>query len=319
MTGGALVAGERPTSLVLDSRATTAAVAIHAQDQLRWKRLEVTGGARVEILASSYTDHLAGMEGAGDAIVPIPGGGVVYHATDELALLAGVHRGFVPSAPSTSGDSRPESSLNYEAGARWRPAFGAAELIGFFSDYSNLKGTCTLSTGCSPDQLDDEFDGGRVHVWGAEAQLGVEAPLGDGLVAPITAAYTFTGSAFRTAFQSGFAGWDEVMEGDELPYTPRHQVAVAAAVVAPRWEVSTGASWRAAARDVPGQGEVAPEERIDALFTVDAAMHLRFDPKAELYLTCSNLMNEQVIVARRPYGVRPSAPRLFAIGYKARF
>ena len=73
-----------------------------------------------------------------------------------------------------------------------------------------------------------------------------------------------------------------------------------------------------ASRDLPGQGEIT-EGKVDDLLTLDAAMHLRFDELAELYLTCSNLLDEQVIVARRPYGVRPNAPRLFALGYKARF
>lgn len=319
MSGGSLVAADRPQALVLDSRAQTTALALHAQDRMRWNRLEVTAGARLEVIDSSYTDHMTGTRSDGSAVVPIPGGGVLYHATDELAFLAGIHRGFVPSAPSANGASSPESSLNVETGARWRSQVGTADLIGFFSDYSNLKGSCTLSSGCDPGQLEDEFDGGRVHVWGAEAQVSVDVPLGGELRAPVTAAYTLTRSAFRSSFESGFAGWGEVMEGDELPYTPRHQAALSAAVVAPRWEISAGASWRAAARDLPGQGEVAPEETIDALLTIDTAMHLRFDEKAELYLTCSNLLDEQVIVARRPYGVRPNAPRLFAVGYKARF
>ena len=37
-------------------------------------------------------------------------------------MLAGVHRGFVPVAPSAGAGVRPESSINYEAGARWRDA-----------------------------------------------------------------------------------------------------------------------------------------------------------------------------------------------------
>jgi len=319
MQSGGLVAGDRPRALVLDSRAATTAVALHAQDQVKWGRVEVTAGLRVELIAFDYADHMTGTVVDGQYAVPIPGGGVQVHVTDDLIALVGVHRGFVPSAPSAAGDTRPESSVNYEAGVKWRSARLTADLLGFASDYQNLKGTCTLSTGCDPDQLDDEFDGGRVHVWGAEAQLAAELALPDGLRAPITAAYTHTRSAFRSGFSSEFAGWGDVAEGDELPYLPRHQLAVEAAVSAPRWELSAGAQWRSAARDVPGQGELADVEAIDALLTFDMAMHLRFTALAELYLTCSNLLDEQVIVARRPYGVRPNAPRLFAVGYKARF
>jgi Fe(3+) dicitrate transport protein len=322
MASGALVPGDRPRTQVLDSRATTTALALYAQDQVRWGRVEVSAGARLELIEFGYVDHLSDAPGAdsdGRYAVPIPGGGVQVHATDELTVLAGVHRGFVPTAPSSMADTSPESSVNYEAGARWRSARVSADVLGFFSDYQNLKGTCTLSTGCNPDQLDDEFDGGRVHVWGAEAQLAVDVALPDQLRLPLTAAYTLTRSSFQSGFSSEFAGWGAVMEGDELPYLPHHQLAVQAAVAAPSWELSAGASWRGAARDVPGQGEVADAERIDGLLTVDLAMHLKFDALAELYLTCSNLLDEQVIVARRPYGVRPNAPRLLTVGYKARF
>ncbi len=319
MQGGALIASDRPRQVMLDSLARTTAVALHAQDQARWRRLELTAGLRVEVISFAFDDRLTGARGDGRYVVPIPGGGVQYHATDALTVLAGVHRGFVPSAPSASADTSPESSINYEAGARWRSGRVGADLIGFFSAYQNLKGTCTLSTGCDPDQLDAEYDGGRVHVWGAEAQATVELTLPDALRAPITAAYTLTRSSFQHGFASDFAGWGDVMDGDELPYLPRHQLAVQAAVVAPSWELSAGAHYRGAARDVPGRGATVAGEAIDALLTVDLAMHLRFDALAELYLTCSNLLDEQVIVARRPYGARPNAPRLVALGYKARF
>jgi Fe(3+) dicitrate transport protein len=136
---------------------------------------------------------------------------------------------------------------------------------------------------------------------------------------PVTAAYTLTRSSFQHSFQSDFAGWGQVMKGDELPYLPHHQVALQATLVAPRWEVSAGGSWRGAARDLPGQGEMPAGERIPSLLTLDVTAHARLRAYAELYVTCSNLLDEQAIVARRPYGVRPNAPRLIAVGYKARF
>jgi Fe(3+) dicitrate transport protein len=305
MMQGELVRSDRPRETALDAIVATTALAAYARDQVRWRNVEVTAGARLELIDAS----------AGTYAVPIPGGGVQVHATERLALLAGVHRGFVPA----TGTTRPESSVNYEAGGRWRSAHVAADLIGFFSDYSNLKGTCTQSSGCDAGMLDDEYDGGRVHVRGAEAQVALDLDLGGGLHAPLTGAYTFTGSAFRHGFASEFAGWGAVEVGDELPYLPPHQASLAAAVEAPHWTIGGAASWHAAARDLPGQGAIAADERGDSLLTIDVSMHLRFHPRAELYLTCDNLLDEQVVVARRPYGVRPNAPRLFTLGYKARF
>ena len=56
-----------------------------------------------------------------------------------------------------------------------------------------------------------------------------------------------------------------------------------------------------------------------SLVTIDLTSHLRLADYAELYATCSNLFDEQVIVSRRPYGARPNPPRMIALGYKARF
>ena len=71
----------------------------------------------------------------------VRGAGAVYHLTDRASIRAGVHRGFVPVAPTSAGDVHPEASINYEAGARWRSEPVNADVLGFYSDYSNLMGT----------------------------------------------------------------------------------------------------------------------------------------------------------------------------------
>ena len=251
----------------------------------------------------------------------IPGGGVEYHVTDEASVLAGIHRGFVPVAPSAAPDVRPESSINYEAGARWRDRRITADLIGFFSDYSNLKGSCTLSSGCVETQEGEEFNGGRVHVYGAEAQVGTELPVAKRaqLSVPVAVAYTYTASAFLHAFTSELAGWGDVEHNDELPYLPAHQLTVTAGIKHPRGEIDATARYRSESRDVAGQGPIPDDVRAEAVLTVDLAAHARIRPWAELYATVSNLLDEQVIVSRRPYGARPNPPRMIAVGYKARF
>jgi Fe(3+) dicitrate transport protein len=50
-----------------------------------------------------------------------------------------------------------------------------------------------------------------------------------------------------------------------------------------------------------------------------SAAHWRLRSWAELYFTGTNLLDEQVIVSRRPYGARPNPPRMLTAGYKARF
>ena len=319
MLGGELVRTDRMRATVLDTRAETIALATFVEDTVHYKRLELTAGARVELIDYRFADWLTSEQRDGDYAVVIPGGGLEYHVTDEASVIAGVHRGFVPVAPSAAADVRPESSTNYEAGARWRDGRVAADMIGFFSDYTNLKGSCTLASGCMEAMDGEEYNGGHVRVWGAEVQAGGEWPLAGKLVAPFSVAYTFTDSAFQHSFSSEFAGWGDVDEGDQLPYLPPHQLAVTAGVAHPRLEGSATARYRSASRDVAGQGPIDESVRADALFTIDLAAHVRVRPWAELYSTCSNLLDEQVIISRRPYGARPNPPRMIAVGFKARF
>ncbi|MBC7977182.1 MAG: TonB-dependent receptor [Myxococcales bacterium] len=319
MVSGGLVRTARPRALVLDSRADTLALAAFAEHTVRWRKLEVSAGLRLEAIRYQYDDHLLDRAHDGSYPVLIPGGGVQYHLTPELTVLAGVNRGFVPVAPSASSDIKPESSINYEAGGRWHDGHLTADLIGFFSDYSNIKGSCSLATGCTEVQDGQEFNGGAVHIFGVEAQLGGELPVRRQLVLPVSAAYTLTQSRFQSSFTSELAGWADVTKGDTLPYLPDHQLALSAGAKTPRWEAGATLKWRAASRDVAGQGDIPAAVRADALLTIDLTAHAHLHDYAELYATCSNLLDEQVIISRRPYGARPNPPRMFALGYKARF
>ncbi len=321
MVGGTLISAGVERTRPLDTRAETIALATYAQDRIHYKRLELSAGLRLELIDYRFANWLTMDQQDGDYAVLIPGGGAVYHITDELSVLAGVHRGFAPVAPSAAYDVRPESSVNVESGARWADRYVSADLIGFFSDYSNLKGACTLASGCTEAMEGQEYNGGHVRVWGGEAQVGGELPLitQRSLTLPVSLAYTYTQSAFQHSFSSDFAGWGDVEVGDQLPYLPPHQVAVSASVKHPRWEAGATTRWRSESRDVAGQGPIAEKERADALLTIDVNAHARLREWAELYFTCSNLLDEQVIVSRRPYGARPNTPRITTVGYKARF
>jgi Fe(3+) dicitrate transport protein len=323
MISGVLERTARPRATVVDTRAETVALATFVEDRVHYKRLEVVGGLRLELIDYRFQNQMAQAPAPvdGNYAVLIPGGGVLYHVTDQLSVLGGVHRGFVPVAPSAAVAADPESSINYEAGARWRDDHVRADVIGFFSDYANLKGSCTLASGCTDAQDGQEFNGGAAFVYGVEAQVGGELPLHrrTKLVLPVAAAYTLTRSEFRSTFSSDFAGWGNVMAGDELPYLPQHLVSLSGGVKVPRGELAATARYRSESRDVAGRGPIAEHERAEALFTLDLAAHARIHAFAELYATCSNVFDEQVIVSRRPYGARPNAPRMFMLGYKGRF
>ena len=60
-----------------------------------------------------------------------------------------------------SANVEEEGSTNYEFGFRFVPSYMNLELLGFYSDYSNILGTCALSSGCSAEDLDRSFNGGQ--------------------------------------------------------------------------------------------------------------------------------------------------------------
>jgi Fe(3+) dicitrate transport protein len=263
---------------------------------------------------------VGGQQG-GNYGVLIPGGGAEYRITDEASVLAGVHRGFVPTAPSAAADIKPESSINFEAGGRWRDEHLQVDLIGFFSDYKNLKGSCSLAAGCADIQDGVEFNGGSVHIFGLEAQVGGEIPIAkkSKMTMPIIVAYTLTHSAFQSSFKSDFPSWGDAVKSDSLPYLPQQQLSVSTSVRTPRWEAGAAAHYKGEARDIAGQGPIAAPEHVSALFTIDLVGHMKVNKYSEFYATCTNVLDEQVIISRRPYGARPNAPRLFQLGYKGRF
>lgn len=324
MMAGTLVPGERPQLHTVDSLAQTYALAAYAQDRVRWRRVEVSLGARVELLHQIYDDHLFDRDTPPKHVVDdlamfIPGGGVSVDVTDEVQALAGVYRGFLPAAPSAQAGDSPELSWNYEAGARWRSRRLTVDAIGFVSDYGNLKATCSLAAGCTASQEGDQFDAGQVLIWGAEVQAAAEVALPHGLRLPAQLAYTWTRTRFDTSFESKFGAWGEVEDGDEMPYLPHHQLAVSASVAGRRWELGGALRWHGEARDLAGHGPIPPLERAEPLTTIDLFGHLDLPRGFELYGTVDNVLDEIVIVSRRPYGARPNAPRLFTLGCKGRF
>ena len=86
-------------------------------------------------------------------------------------MIAGIHKGF--TAPSNAEGVEEEEALNYEIGVRHQSDNRRIEVIGFLSDYDNLLGECTASSG-SNCEVGDAFNGNAVTVRGIEFLAGTE-------------------------------------------------------------------------------------------------------------------------------------------------
>lgn len=325
LRGGALVGDGQPTTVLVSGLDATSAVALSVSDAIRWGRVTLTPGVRAEFIFSSSRNALADSFTTANTNVLLPGLGAYVAITEQLGALAGVYRGFSPPNPGVP-NAQPELAMNVEGGARWsRKASGGErlEVIGFFNDYANLTDTCTFSSGCDGENLDRQFSAGRAHIYGLEVFGEKRLKLGP-VTLPLSAAYTLTGTRLLSSFRSEDPVLGNAQEGDELPYVPRHMLNVAAGV--DWWRLSAHAQFTFIdrMREVAGQGDfdsgsaagLKPSWTTDAQATLDVHLGFKVTSWASVYFDARNVFDQHAIVARRPFGARPNAPRTLIGGLK---
>jgi Fe(3+) dicitrate transport protein len=301
------------------------------ENEIQWENWTVTPGLRFEYINLKRRDYgNADPTRAGtaltvfenDLLVWIPGAGATYALTDSWKIIGGVHKGFAPpGVPGTAGEAaftKEEESLNYEFGTRYRQGEWAGEVIGFFNDYKNLLGRDTLSSGGGG--TGDAFNGGEVHVMGVEATAQYDAARVAGFSEryrfPFTATYTLTHGEFKNNFVSTFEEWGTVSSGDELPYTPRHQLYISVALETDEWGVSLGSKFVDEMRTVAGSGAIPELQRIDSHVVVDIAAEYKINDRFSAFTTIENALDEEYVAARRPAGARPGMPLMAMAGVK---
>jgi Fe(3+) dicitrate transport protein len=301
-----------------------AAWAFYLQDAIAVADWTIIPGVRYETVGFSSVDYGAddpdrtgGPTGVRRSRVAgiIPGVGVNYNATSGVDLFMGMHKGFGPTGSRATDDSKPEESLNYEAGARFEGKSYNAQVIGFFNDYRNVLGRSTLSN--SEDGTGDIFNGGEVDVIGVELSAEFD-PLAAAasLSLPIRLTYTFTDAEFRTSFESAFEPWGSVEIGDKLPYIAPHQLQVRAGLARDRWSASADLRWQAAMRTSAGRGVIPAGGGTDAYAVIGFVGEFAMTRWGSIFLSGENLANAEYVVARRPAGPRPGLPRTISVGVR---
>jgi len=302
-----------------DTRASSLAVSSYLSTELSGWGLSLVPGIRHEFISQSFKDHLTGKEGDNETQVILLGLGSHYEVVEGFGVLAGVHQGFSPTAPGQANSVQSERSVNYEGGIRYeREASGSTvEAIGFLNQYTNMVAQCSLSVGCSVEDLDKEYNAGEVDVFGLETLVAHRFDIPNGMFMPLRATYTWTNSSFKSAFISGNPQLGEVSVGDELPYIPAHQVSSHFGLAGLTWGVDIGVVYVSPMREQAGQGEDG--DKTEDIVHLDASG--RYSPLdwLELYLKGENLTGQAPIASRRPYGARPGKPLLIMGGAKMFF
>ena len=202
-TGGA-------TTTTLDAHTSALAFAGYVAEDLKLGAFHVLPGARVEAIRTAAGTAKSGPVDPQHQTIVLPGLGALVAARPWLDVFAGVHRGFSPIVPGSDPNVAPETAWNTELGFRAVGGQSHAEIVGFFSDYDNLTGQCTLSGGCVDTQLDQQFNGGRAWVYGVETLASHRLLLPEEVTVDLSAGWTYTGTEFRTGFSSEYPQWGQV-------------------------------------------------------------------------------------------------------------
>jgi len=295
------------------------ALALHLYDRISIGNWVITPGLRHEGIEQSRTRYNGGAARSlrdyreNKANVWLPGLGVSYALTESLNLIAGVHKGF--TAPNSAPGVDAEEALNYELGLRFDDSVNRAELIGFLSDYTNLLGVCTASSG-SDCVIGDAFNGDAATVRGMELLLARDlAPAGGSYQLPLTITYTWIDGQFDTDIAStDFFG--DVKAGDPIPYIPEQQWRLALGYELAQWSTNLSVNYIDEVCVVAACGRL---ERTDNSLTVDLAANYQLNAATSLYARMENLGGAEDIVGRHPYGARPNKDRTGMLGIRVQF
>lgn len=261
------------------------------------------------------TDTPSQVENSTDILLPAVG--ATYRLSDALVVLAGVQKGFAPAAPGNDAQEN-EESWNYEAGVRFSDAGRRAEVIGFYSDYSNMHGNCTAAQGCDLDTIGNQYNAGEVTVQGIEVLGEYRLPLASGELV-VDGSATFTDTEFENSFSSNLGIWGDVVAGDELAYQADTQYQLGVGFEASVWQLHAALRHTGAMRTQAGQGSYTGTERIDSRTVVDFSAKYSLDANQTIYATIDNLLDEEYVATRTNGGIQVGKPRTFQIGYQYSF
>ena len=239
--------------------------------------------------------------------VLIPGMGVHYSLNDELSLYGGAHKGF--TAPSNAPGVDEEESVNYELGLRFNGRNVYIDTALFLTDYDNLLGECTSSSGADCE-IGDAFNGDAASIAGLEFLVDVDLSPTDAFALPVLFSYTYLDGQFDSDIaDTDFFG--DVSRGDPLPYIPENQFLLSMGFERNAWSAYLSVNYT---DDVCVRASCGTFERTDSSTILDLSAHYRLNDRVNFFGRVDNLTSEQAIVGRQPYGARANRDQTFVAG-----
>jgi len=307
----------------------TGAIALHAQDAIKYGKFTFTPGIRMEFIDAEYWDQSsAGVvtNGKSNYDVTVGGGSLKYDVYDvdgrNLDIFGGVYRGFSPVAPRSGivDNLTEETSVGFEVGTRYANAQKAfsMEAIFFHTEIDDLIIPNSIGGGGTSSTV----NAGEVRSMGVELQVNYDRGLHKGwsVQTPNYVSVTYTDAEFQTDVGSGdqesiFAG---AKKGNQLPYIPELVVSFGTGAIYKKWSANIDANFVTAAyadgANTSSSGNPATGEadarfgKIDSRLVVDAALGYQWSDKVRMFSNFRNITSQEYIVSRQPLGPRPGAP-----------
>jgi Fe(3+) dicitrate transport protein len=186
----------------------------------------------------------------------------------------------------------------------------AIEAIYFLSDYDNLLGQCTASSGaqCNPG---DSFNGNAATVQGLELTAQRDFATQTGLTFSVNLNYTYLDGQFDTDI-ADTAFFGDVRAGDPIPYLPQHQLHIGLGFLTSHWSHYLDFSYQDA---VCVKASCNLYETTESQATLDLSSHYELNAQTSIFAKIENLADQTNLVARQPYGARPNRGRTMAFGF----
>ena len=301
------------------------AVAVYVYDEFTYNDFVISGGFRYEDMIierddwgkSDVTRSATPTHKELSTTVVIPSAAMTYRISEDVLVLAGVHKGFAPAAPGNV-QTEEEQSWNYEIGTRFSTGRVSGEVIGFYSDYANMHGNCTASQGCDEDNIGNQYNAGEVEIKGVELSLSYTATAGS-FEMPLSLAYTYSDSQFSNNFNSSFGVWGNVVSGDEIPYIPEQQLQLKVGLENEDWDLSLAGRYLSQMRVTAGQGTIVQGDGIDSRTVWDLSAKYMVANNQQVYLSVDNLFDKAYVATRAHGGVQPGKYRTMQLGYTYQF
>jgi Fe(3+) dicitrate transport protein len=308
-----------------------AALAVHLQDEMNVGHLTVTPGVRYEHIENEYIDRNAdNTTHNGSMDIYALGMNAKYDVTDGMMLFGGLYRGYSVPSPydNLNKDMDEETSLGCELGSRFRKRSFNAQLIGFFTRFDDL-----ISGGYVGGDTDtDGANAGSVNSAGLELSASFDAGehYGWGFKNPYWMAFTYTHARLAEDTNIDDAGniFVDGEKGNRVPYIPDVQLSCGTGLDFGRVGVDLSLMFvgetYTTANNTSDQVDSAgnPDARYgktDAHVILTASGYYRVQKNTKLFINLHNMLDQEYVASRHPYGPRPGQPISALIGLEVAF